>query len=90
MFTIFELETSNYINIFIRDTLKFNLGTCCKLGQMKHCGPITIVTINTVNSVICRSKYPKLFEGPTNNTLTACIITLRIIFAQLVKRLDAK
>lgn len=51
---------------------KLNHGTYCVLGRRPLCNPRTTIVMKTVNSVVCRSKFPNLFGGKTGNDIVAC------------------
>lgn len=59
-------------NIVYADNKKLINGTYCTIGKKPNCNPRTTTTMLTINSVICRSKYPNLVGGPTGNHIIAC------------------
>lgn len=51
---------------------KLEAGSYCMLGRRPECNTKTTSILMTINSVTCRSKYPKLFGGKTGNDVIAC------------------
>lgn len=51
---------------------KLKAGVYCSIGPRPECNTKTTQVIMTVNSVVCRSKYPDLVGGPLGNTIVAC------------------
>lgn len=47
-------------------------GVYCQLGPRPQCNTKTTVAIITLNSVVCRSKFPKIFSGKLGNRIIAC------------------
>lgn len=51
---------------------KLETGAYCMIGRRPECNTKTTSILMTINSVTCRSKYPKLFGGKTGNDVVAC------------------
>lgn len=47
-------------------------GVYCFIGSRPECNMKTTTAIMTINSVICRSKFPKLAGGKTGSKIIAC------------------
>lgn len=47
-------------------------GAHCHIGPRPECNTKTTHVLMTINSVVCRPKNPRLFGGPTGNTIIAC------------------
>lgn len=56
----------------IYDSDVLNAGSYCTIGPRPRCNMSTSIAMMTVNSIICRPRYPDLVGGPTGNTLVAC------------------
>lgn len=47
-------------------------GVHCLLGARPECNTKTTITMMTVNSITCRTKFPRLFGGKTGGDIVAC------------------
>lgn len=47
-------------------------GTYCTVSDVPECNMKTTNALLTINSVICKSKFPELVGGRTGNTIVAC------------------
>lgn len=47
-------------------------GAHCYIGPRPECNMKTSMAMMTVNSIVCRSKFPKLVGGPSGSTIVAC------------------
>jgi len=70
-------STAHVLNITDKDYYYFNStkllkGAYCMNGKRPNCNTNTTVTIITINSVICHSKFPEFFDNITGNTIVAC------------------
>ncbi|XP_025194294.1 uncharacterized protein LOC112593915 [Melanaphis sacchari] len=54
------------------ENAKLESGAYCSIGRRPECNVKTTSVLMTVNSVTCRSKYPRLFGGVTGNEVIAC------------------
>lgn len=54
------------------ENVKLESGAYCRIGRRPECNTKTTSIIMTINSVTCRSKYPRLFGGTTGNDIIAC------------------
>ena len=61
-----NIETEYYSN-----GLKLTEGSWCILNSVS-CNPKTSYVVATVNSTVCKSKYPNMFGGPSGNNVIAC------------------
>ncbi|AQN78569.1 ACH96147.1 pif-2-like protein [Kallithea virus] len=61
-------ENENYI--YEQSTL--SVGAYCLIGPRPNCNMNTSHAIMTINSVICRPKFPELVGGPLGNKIVAC------------------
>jgi hypothetical protein len=57
---------------YIFDSKVLRAGTHCRIGERPECNLRTSYVIMTINSVVCRSKFPRLVGGPTGTTVVAC------------------
>lgn len=70
-------SSASVINVSDGDTFIYNSSTLqpgahCILGERPMCNMKTTYAMMTVNSVVCRSKYPQLVGGPVGTTIIAC------------------
>ena len=56
---------------FYSNGVKLTEGSWCVLDSV-YCNPKTSYVAATVNSNVCKSKYPNMFGGPSGNTVIAC------------------
>lgn len=62
----------NNANNVYSENKKLTNGIYCSLGPRPNSNPRTTTTMMTINSVVCRSKYPNLFGGTNVNHIAAC------------------
>jgi len=67
--TMFEVDESSD---FYFNQLHLDPGKYCRLGPRPECNLRTTTVIMTLNSIICRSRDPRVFGGPTGNNIIAC------------------
>jgi len=65
------------INVHANDIVVFNSivlheGAHCYVGPRPDCNMRTAIALLTINSVTCRSRFPKLVGGRTGNDIVAC------------------
>lgn len=65
------ITVDNEHDIYSEST-KLKPGHYCKLGPRPECNPRTTVTMLTINSVVCRPRYPNMFGGASGNRIVAC------------------
>ncbi|QLI62369.1 PIF-2 [Dikerogammarus haemobaphes nudivirus] len=66
-----ELMTLGDSDEYYQDGEKLDSGVYCILNPPK-CNMNTSYVVATVNSTICKSKYPNMFGGPTGGEIIAC------------------
>lgn len=69
--------SASVLNVDAHDTFIFESavlqpGAHCQIGPRPMCNMRTSYALMTINSVVCRSKYPELVGGPTGATIVAC------------------
>lgn len=57
---------------YVFDSKVLRAGTHCRIGERPDCNLRTSYVIMTINSVVCRSKFPRLVGGATGTTIVAC------------------
>lgn len=57
---------------YVNDSSVLRTGVHCVLGQPPQCNMRTSYAMMTVNSITCRSKFPRLVGGPFGTTVVAC------------------
>lgn len=70
-------STASVINVepgetYIYESAVLEAGANCILGPRPQCNMKTTYALMTVNSIVCRSKYPDLVGGPLGTTVVAC------------------
>ncbi|XP_028044486.1 uncharacterized protein LOC113558155 [Rhopalosiphum maidis] len=70
-------DTAHVVNVTNDDSMyfentKLEPGVYCAIGRRPACNVKTTSILMTINSVTCRSKYPRLFGGETGNDVIAC------------------
>lgn len=70
-------SSAKVMNISKRDTYIFDSvvltsGAHCFIGTRPECNMKTTIAIMTVNSIVCRPKFPRAFGGPLGNKIVAC------------------
>lgn len=62
----------NQNNLVTYESKMLEPGQYCKMGQLPECNPKTTISMITVNSIHCQSKFPNLFGGELGNKIIAC------------------
>lgn len=57
---------------YVFESAVLRAGSHCRIGPRPECNMKTSYALMTVNSVTCRSKFPRLVGGPTGTTIVAC------------------
>lgn len=57
---------------YIYESAVLQPGASCIIGPRPQCNMKTSYAMMTVNSIVCRSKYPDLVGGPLGTTVVAC------------------
>nr|WOJ45342.1 pif-2 [Apis mellifera nudivirus] len=57
---------------YIYDNGVLEEGTHCSIGPRPECDMKTSIAMMTINSVVCRSKFPNIVGGPLGTTIVAC------------------
>lgn len=57
---------------YIYESTILQSGAHCIIGPRPQCNMKTSYAMMTVNSVVCRSKFPDIVNGPVGNTIVAC------------------
>lgn len=57
---------------YVNDSSVLRTGVHCVLGEPPQCNMRTSYAMMTVNSITCRSKFPRLVGGPYGTTVVAC------------------
>lgn len=57
---------------YVNDSSVLRTGVHCVLGEPPQCNMRTSYAMMTVNSITCRSKFPRLVGGPFGTTVVAC------------------
>lgn len=57
---------------YIYETTILKPGAHCTIGKRPECDMATSVAIMTVNSTLCRSKFPNIVGGSSGTTIVAC------------------
>lgn len=65
------INIRNNENVFFEQKL-LPSGMYCKLGSVPNCNTRTSYTLLTLNSILCRSRYPEIFGGESENQIIAC------------------
>jgi hypothetical protein len=65
-FTVYEGE------IVVSNSNQLIPGNYCMIGPRPECNNKTTIPMLTVNSVVCRSRFPSLFGGVLGNDIVAC------------------
>lgn len=59
-------------HVVIYDSAVLQPGANCIIGPRPMCNMNTTYAMMTINSVVCRPKFPQLVGGPLGNTMIAC------------------
>lgn len=70
-------SSANVINVqdgelYLYEQQTLSPGFYCTIGPRPECNTKTSIPVMTVNSVTCRSKFPRLVGGPLGTTIVAC------------------
>lgn len=70
-------DTAKAVHVGDGETLTYQStvlkpGVHCLLGARPECNMKTTVAMMTVNSITCRTKFPRLFGGKTGGDIVAC------------------
>ncbi|KAJ8670190.1 hypothetical protein QAD02_001449 [Eretmocerus hayati] len=57
---------------YIVNDTQLKRGGYCKLGRRPNCNMTTTRAFMTLNSIVCKSKFPRVFGGETGDTVLAC------------------
>lgn len=57
---------------FISNSSVLQPGAHCIIGPRPECNMKTTDALMTINSIVCRPKFPNLFGGPTGTNVVAC------------------
>lgn len=59
-------------DIIVSNNSQLSPGTYCSIGDRPECNSQTTIPMLTINSVVCRSRFPQLFGGTLGNDIVAC------------------
>lgn len=70
-------SSANVINVgedetYIYDSIILHRGAYCIIGPRPRCNMKTTYALMTVNSVVCRSRYPQIIGGDLGTEVVAC------------------
>lgn len=70
-------SSANVINVgenetYIYEQQTLSTGAYCTIGPRPECNTKTSIPMMTVNSITCRSKYPRFVGGSLGTTIVAC------------------
>ncbi|ATY70204.1 pif-2 [Tomelloso virus] len=57
---------------YIYESALLQTGASCVIGARPQCNMKTSYAMMTINSVVCRSRFPNIVGGPLGTTLVAC------------------
>lgn len=57
---------------YFYESSALNEGSYCIIGHRPECNTHATIVLMTVNSVVCRSKYPRIVGGPLGTKVIAC------------------
>lgn len=58
--------------IYTYESSVLTTGAHCIIGERPQCNMNTSYAMMTINSIVCRSKYPDIVGGPLSTTVVAC------------------
>lgn len=67
-----SLITVNENDEFYYNSTKLQTGNNCILGERPLCDTQTTIVLMTINSIICKPKFPNIVAGPLGTTIVAC------------------
>lgn len=57
---------------YVFDSTMLDEGVYCVVGPRPECNMRTTIALMTINSIVCRPKFPNLIGGPLGTTVVAC------------------
>lgn len=68
----FYVNTDGTEEYIAENGMMLRPGTYCTIGKRPECNTRTTVVLTSLNSVVCRPKFPRIVGGVTGNKIIAC------------------
>lgn len=68
----FYVNTDGSGEYIIENGKMLRPGTYCTIGKRPECNTLTTIVLMSLNSVVCRPKFPRIAGGVTGNKTIAC------------------